>query len=120
MKYILALSLVLCSCAGSAYGDQILKPCSDNDEEIKVLKFHPPGYPSPPVRRKFLEGKVLLKVMVSSSGQADSIQVVESEPEGYFDESVLYAAKKSEYSKSENAELRCGMWLIRFKLDDEN
>lgn len=88
-----------------------LKPMLQSAPEVKVntdaIQFDnnptlvnriAPRYPSKALRRR-QEGYVVVEFIVDKDGnvQADSVQVVESRPEGTFDDAVLRAVKRWRY-----------------------
>jgi protein TonB len=56
----------------------------------------PADYPPRAIRRN-IEGFVVVKFTVTKTGDVDAIQIVESEPSGMFDESVLEAVQKYKF-----------------------
>jgi TonB family protein len=65
---------------------------SDVDKPPKLVRSMPPKYP-PGAKRERLEGRVIVRCLITSKGKADKMEVVESDPEGIFDESAMKALK---------------------------
>jgi len=63
------------------------------DAPLAVLNRISPVYPKR-AKRRGIEGRVRVKFMVDESGSARSVTVVESHPEGLFDENVTGCVKK--------------------------
>jgi protein TonB len=65
---------------------------SEVDKPPKLVRKMDPKYP-PEARRDRTEGRVVVRCMISAKGKADKMEIVESTPEGVFDESALKAIK---------------------------
>jgi TonB family protein len=63
---------------------------------IRQIVGAPADYPPRAIRRN-IEGFVVVKFTVTKTGDVDAIQIVESEPSGMFDESVLEAVQKYKF-----------------------
>lgn len=55
-----------------------------------------PTFP-PAAARRGLEGYVKVKIFVNAQGSVDRVQVVQSQPQGIFDEAAVKAAKKAKF-----------------------
>ena len=58
--------------------------------------YESPKYPESE-RLRETEGKVVVEITVSTSGDVDAVRVLESNPPGVFDETVIEAIKKSKF-----------------------
>jgi protein TonB len=63
---------------------------TDVDEQPVPVVSTPPIYPERP-RRLGIEGRVLVKFLVTSNGSVQEVDIVEARPEGLFEEAVLKA-----------------------------
>jgi TonB family protein len=63
---------------------------------LRQIVGAPASYPQKALRRN-IEGFVLVKFTVTKTGDVENIQIVQSEPAGTFDESVMTAVKKYKY-----------------------
>lgn len=61
---------------------------SDVDSPPRIVRKMPVSYPAS-AKRNGVEGKVLVRVLIGTDGRAGKMEVVESEPEGIFDENAL-------------------------------
>ncbi len=71
-------------------------PKSVINTPLRQIVGAPANYPQRALRRN-IEGFVVVKFTVTKVGEVENIQVVQSEPAGMFDESVLNAVKKYKY-----------------------
>lgn len=55
------------------------------DTPPRLVRYIPPLYPTMAKRRR-IEGKVLLRALITTEGKAEQISVVSAEPEGIFEE----------------------------------
>jgi TonB family protein len=69
---------------------------SEVDTPPGVLKAFPPSYPST-AKLENIEGRVVLRFVVDTDGKAKEPEVVESEPEGVFEESAMKAVGQYEF-----------------------
>lgn len=88
---ILLLSLILVSAAAAQEYN-----AADVDTKPKLIRMGRLAYP-PLAKRTGVEGKVLVHVLISAKGKAEKMEVVESEPEGVFDEAALNSLKYSQF-----------------------
>ena len=65
---------------------------SEIDTPPKVIKSSPVTYPTL-AKRRDIEGKVVVRVLIGVKGKAVKTEVVESEPAGMFEESALKSLK---------------------------
>jgi protein TonB len=65
---------------------------SEVDKPPKLVRKMDPKYPLE-AKRKKMEGRVVVRCLITVKGKADKIEVVESEPEGIFDESAMRSIK---------------------------
>jgi len=66
------------------------------DQAPSLLRAVQPRYPFE-AAQKGIEGRVTLRFVVDSTGQAQEPEVVKSEPEGVFDEAALAVVKKYKF-----------------------
>jgi TonB family protein len=62
------------------------------DSPPKLVRQQPINYP-PQAKRDKVEGRVVVRCLITAGGKADKMEVVESEPAGVFDESALKSVK---------------------------
>mgnify|MGYP000503876593 CR=1 FL=1 len=67
------------------------------DERPKPQQQRAPEYPSS-ARRKGVEGRVVLNLLIDEDGNVAKAKVVESQPPGVFDEAALAAARSWRFS----------------------
>lgn len=72
------------------------------DQHPRILRQSVPQYPFL-ARRNNIEGKVLLKFIVDSSGDVIDPVVTEAEPEGVFDDAAIEAILKYKFSPAEKS-----------------
>jgi protein TonB len=87
------LILLLCtfaSVAVTAYGAEY--DASEVDSPPKLVRQMPVTYPSD-AKRNNVEGRVVVRVLIGIKGKAEKMEIVESEPEGVFDENVMKSLK---------------------------
>ena len=66
------------------------------DQPPRLIRAIKPIYPFE-AQQKGISGRVVLRFVVDKNGQAQEAEVVESEPEGVFDESALAVVKKYKF-----------------------
>ena len=76
----------------SGFGDGIFD-LSKVDTPPKVQKYVPPVYPAG-AKGKHIEGNVVIRCIVTARGKVKDMQVISSEPKGYFETAALKALKK--------------------------
>lgn len=76
----------------SGFGDGIFD-LSGVDTPPKVQKYVPPVYPAG-AKGKHIEGRVVIRCVVTARGKVKDMQVLSSEPKGYFEAAALKAVKK--------------------------
>jgi bla regulator protein BlaR1 len=62
----------------------------------KVIKPIQPEYPQAAIK-KGLSGYVKVKFIINQEGIADKIQIIESQPAGVFDQSIIAAVEKAQF-----------------------
>ena len=96
---------------------EMLKPCKDRpNSRIQVVEHVAPKYPTS--HRALVNGWVKLEVRVDSEGRAVNMQIVDAFPKRVFERSARKAVMKWKFSKSSSNELRCGITVVEFKLED--
>ena len=80
-------------------GPTAIASASDGDREVK--KQVAPDYPRGAERRG-IEGHVLVEFNILAGGEVADIRVVESQPEGVFDDAVVNAVSKWKYETGAN------------------
>lgn len=65
---------------------------SDVDSPPKIVRQMPITYPAL-AKKNGITGKVIVRCLIGVSGKVEKSEVVESEPEGIFDESALSTLK---------------------------
>lgn len=112
-----ALLFVFCMAATSSAVAEY--DASDVDSPPKIVRQMPVNYPSLAKKNK-VEGRVIARVLIGKKGKAEKMEVVESNPEGVFDENALKSLKHWQFRPGIlNGEL-VPTWVsipLTFKLD---
>ncbi len=88
--------------------------------ELLRLEFVAPEYPRR-ARARNVEGKVRMEFAVATSGVVESIEVTESDPEGWFEKAAMAALEQWRYEPTViggRAIPRRAWVLVEFKLED--
>jgi len=72
------------------------------DQPPRVVRVFPPQYPFI-AKRDNIEGKVMLRFVVDTDGNAKEAEVVTGEPEGVFDEAALKAVERYKFKPAMKA-----------------
>jgi len=102
----------------SGFGDGIFD-LSTVDTPPKVQKYVPPVYPAG-AKGKHIEGSVLIRCIVTARGKVKDMQVISSEPKGYFEAAALKAVKKWTFIAAKLGGKRVPVYVdvpITFSLD---
>jgi protein TonB len=75
-----------------------------------------PDYP-PGALRLGIEGSVVVEVGIDRSGSVSSAEVLQAEPAGYFEESVLRAVRRWRYRVSGDAATSCERAQVRLRFE---
>ena len=100
--------------ADGAYGQEAV------DKKPSALSASRPAYPLK-ARKKNITGKVLVRFLVRSDGQVDSVRIVSAEPEGVFEESVLAAVQTWRFAPGQVDGRAVATWVqapVVFSLSD--
>jgi TonB family protein len=92
---------------------------SDVDTPPKIVRQMPITYPTL-AKRAGQEGRVVIRVLIGTKGKADKMEVVESEPEGIFDEAALKSLKYWQFRPGIKDGELVATWVkipLTFKLD---
>ncbi len=65
---------------------------SDVDTPPKIVRQMPVTYP-PQAKKDGITGRVIVRCLVTAGGKAEKLEIVESEPQGVFDDSALSSLK---------------------------
>jgi len=119
-KFNLSINLDLSPALGDLHDSQItpdIPRAITFDSHPTVLKRIAPRYPSRALRKK-TEGYVLVEFLVSKSGdvKSDSWKVIESVPEGVFDQAVLRSIKRWRF-KSKRVDGKAVAYRVRQRLE---
>lgn len=81
----------------------------------------PPLYPLR-ARSLNLEGWVMLSFSVDADGSvlANSIETVQAQPPGYFDNAAIAAARRMRFDNNRRETVQDVRWVFRFELEEEN
>lgn len=122
---MLALSVVLSSITGyAAWAAQPAREVASSESASVVISSKnqaPPAYPEAAFEQG-IAGKVVLQIEVGADGRANAVTVVESTPQGVFDEVSIAAARKwsftpaQEGGKAVAGKVRVPIW---FDLDED-
>jgi len=83
---LVALLFVFCMAAAAPAATEY--DASDVDTKPKVIRQMKVTYPAQ-AKQNNVEGRVVVRVLIDTKGKAEKMEVVESEPEGVFDENAL-------------------------------
>lgn len=84
------------SCASNGaktYSEIGTSGLKEKDIPPKVIKYYPPRYPIS-AKIKNIEGKVIVKFVITKEGAVRDIEVIESFPDGVFDEAAIKSIEK--------------------------
>jgi TonB family protein len=98
--FISILLLFLCFSNGIAQTSSNpceLTQCTLMDKKPKLIKAFPPQLSSETKKNK-VPGMVVVKCVITKEGKTANIAITESDPPGLFNESVIQAVKKFEFS----------------------
>lgn len=115
MGGLLLLSMVLVSSATAQEYE-----ASEVDTKPKIVRQMPITYPTL-AKRSGQEGRVMIRVLIGTKGKAEKMEVVESEPEGVFDEAALKSLKYWQFRPGILGGDLVATWVkipLTFKLDD--
>jgi len=104
--------------------DRSVKPqgifsAGDLDAPVSVEIRVPPVYPLR-ARQRRIEGWVRVKILVDAHGRVEQAEIVEAQPAGYFENSVLQCVKKWKLTPPTVGGQPVKAWMvtrIRFKLE---
>ena len=88
------------------------------DQPPQRLSGPAPSYPSR-ARARGVEGLVVLRLLVSADGKVEKVSVVESNPEGVFEQAAIDAARQTRFQPATYQGQPVKMdieWPVRFKL----
>ncbi len=91
---------------------------ADLDHPPRVVARIPPVYPYR-ARQREIEGHVRIRFLVSAEGQASQVQILEAEPPGLFEESVLQIIPSWRFSPGRIDGQPVASWMattVRFEL----
>ncbi|MBN1903899.1 MAG: TonB family protein [Deltaproteobacteria bacterium] len=91
------------------------------DTPPQVIEAVPPEYPIE-AKEKKIEGKVVLRFILSKDGMIQDPQVKNAHPAGVFDQAALEAIVKYKFrpAKKDGMDVDCFVWWpIEFKLDEK-
>ena len=74
-----------------------LTQCTLMDKKPRVIKAFPPHLTGEAKKSK-VSGMVVVRCVITKEGKTSNASVVESEPAGFYDESVLEAVKAYKFS----------------------
>jgi protein TonB len=115
MGGLLLLSMVLVSSAAAQEYE-----ASEVDTKPKIVRQMNITYPTL-AKRNGQEGRVVVRVLIGTKGKAEKLEVVESEPEGVFDEAALKSLKYWQFRPGILGGELVATWVkipLTFKLDD--
>ncbi|MGE4505139.1 MAG: energy transducer TonB [Desulfovibrionaceae bacterium] len=90
------------------------------DEVPRPVASVPPKYPYN-ARRERIEGRVVVRMLVTASGEPASLSVASAEPEGVFEEAALEAARRWRFRPGRYSGQDVDTWVLLpfdFKLVD--
>lgn len=78
---------------GSGFGGEGIYELGTVDTHPKLKKYVPPLYP-PAAKGKRLEGKIIVRCIVTAKGRVKDARILSAEPAGYFEKAALKAVAK--------------------------
>lgn len=97
----------------------LLKEIQNQTRPPQVSQRKAPEYPDQ-AKRQNLEGFVLVRILVGVNGELIKTEIIDSQPLGVFDRSVLDAVAGWKYTPGLQEGRQVSMWLtqkVRFQLD---
>jgi len=88
------------------------------DQKPRVIATVPLQYPAR-AKAKEIEGYVLLSILVNENGQVDQVRVLESDPQGTFDDVAVRNIKKWKFEPAKYNGKPISIWInqpIKFEL----
>lgn len=88
------------------------------DQKPRVIATVPLQYPAR-AKAKEIEGYVLLSILVNENGQVDQVRVLESDPQGTFDDVAVRNIKKWKFEPAKYNGKPVSIWInqpIKFEL----
>jgi len=88
------------------------------DQKPRVIATVPLQYPAR-AKAKEIEGYVLLSILVNEDGQVDQVRVLESDPQGTFDDVAIRNIKKWKFEPAKYNGKPVSIWInqpIKFEL----
>ena len=98
---------------------QVEYDASEVDSKPKIIRQMPITYPSD-AKKAHVEGRVVVNVLIGTNGKASKMEIVESEPEGVFDENALKSVKNWQFRPGIKGGELVPTWVklpLSFKLD---
>jgi len=95
-------------------------PGSDDHSDVAYLYNPRPDYPAA-ARRLHLQGNVVLRVLVTASGQPDRISVAQSSGASLLDEAALAKVRTWRFTPAQHDGEALAHWVeipIRFRLEN--
>ena len=115
MNKLLASLLILWS--SSSFADELESCDTGSKSGVTPIKLEAPMFPTSPAPLEILKGRVVLELIVDSSGLVKNAKALEAEPRGYFERSAIKTAKRSKFSKSKTRETRCAKLEMVFEIE---
>lgn len=109
------LLLALCIAAGTSSAMEY--NASDVDTPPKIVRQMPVKYPAD-AKKNGITGKVIVRCLIGVNGKAAKLEIVESDPEGFFDSSALKSLKYWQFRPGiKNGELVATWVKVPFKFE---
>jgi protein TonB len=115
---LLLLAMVLVSFSTALA--QVEYEASEVDSKPKIIQQTRITYPSM-AKKNNVEGRVVVNVLIGTNGKASKMEIVESEPEGVFDENAMKSLKNWKFRPGIKGGELVPTWVkipLSFKLDD--
>ncbi len=84
--------------AGGSDADQMVMTEETVDTQPQPLPSNRQPVPPPDAQRKRVSGHVVLRMLIDEQGSVQDVRIIESDPPGFFDASVLEAARSWRFS----------------------
>jgi TonB family protein len=112
-------ALILTLSAGYAAWAAQPPPAEEVDEQATYNSLKPPKYPQAAIDAK-AEGQVVLRVLVTATGEAEQVEIEQSSGAAELDQSAIDAVRKWKFNAARKGKAPAPAWVlvpIMFSLD---
>lgn len=100
-------------------GNDLIQSSAATDRPPRVMARGPLDYP-PEAKSKGIQGYVVVRIQVGSSGGVEDVKISESQPSGFFDQAVLRSVRNWKFEPGVVSGKVAAAWItqkVRFELD---